>query len=347
MNSPAEIEVRLVSAADFDDWDAFVDGHPDGTVEHLVFWRDVFRDVFHQSPVYLLGRRSGQAVGVLPLVLVPSLFMGRRAVSMPYTSYGGMLATDDSVARALADAARLAALKYGATSVELRNCRRYFSDSQCREHKVGARLSLPESSATLWGALDRKVRNLVRKPQRDGLHVDRGGAELLNDFYRVFAENMRDLGTPVFPRELFARAMTGASRPSIYVVRHGTEPIAASVTLGHKDRVLVPWASALRRYRHLAPNMLLYWTMLEAAIGDGYKIFDFGRSTRGGGTHLFKLQWGASDFPLYWETVSADGSASSDTDNSSSKRDAFVSVWQRLPLSLANAAGPFVIRHVV
>ena len=56
--------------------------------------------------------------------------------------------------------------------------------------------------------------------------------------------------------------------------------LAASVTLGFRDVLSNPWASSLRRYSQLAPNMLLYWSMLEYACENGYRTFDFGRSTR-------------------------------------------------------------------
>lgn len=346
--APAEVPVRVHLATDPVVWDAFVDAHPDGTVEHLFGWQRVFIEVFQHSPKYLIAEREGLAVGVLPLVCVPSLLFGKSAVSLPYTSYGGILAQDESAATELVAYARRAAREFGASTVEFRNSRRYLVDSSCREHKVGARVTLPRSADALWTSLDRKVRNLIRKPQKEGLVAFRGGLELLDDFYRVFAENMRDLGTPVFPRALFETVLDQFPESSVVVVRKGPDTMAAGLTLGRHGGVLVPWASALRRYRHLSPNMLLYWTMLEAAIRDGYKVFDFGRSTRGGGTHQFKLQWGATDFPLFWETVSTDERAIAVMpEGQSPARDALVSAWQHLPLPVANKIGPIIIRHVV
>ncbi|MEZ5583585.1 MAG: GNAT family N-acetyltransferase [Candidatus Competibacteraceae bacterium] len=62
----------------------------------------------------------------------------------------------------------------------------------------------------------------------------------------------------------------------------------------------IPWASSLRKYNSLSPNMLLYWSVLEFACKKGYRIFDFGRSTPGEGTYRFKEQWGAKPVQLYW-----------------------------------------------
>lgn len=350
MAAPTEARLQLVvrEANDPASWDAFVHAHPAGTVEHLFAWSRIFADVFRHQPVYLIAHRGSEPVGVLPLVLVRSLLFGRAAVSLPFTSYGGILAADAEAADALVRRAREVAKDFGASVVDLRNLERHAPGAPCREHKVGARLALPGSADTLWAALDRKVRNQVRKAQKEQLTVQQGGPELLDDFYGVFAENMRDLGTPVFPRRLFVDALTALERTSVFVVRKNNVSVAASITLGWRNQVLVPWASALKRYRHWSPNMLLYWSMLETAVSEGYETFDFGRSTRDGGTHQFKLQWGAQDFPLYWESVPiGDNPETGPAPASSCHLDMFIALWQRLPLGIANIVGPRVIRHIV
>jgi serine/alanine adding enzyme len=139
------------------------------------------------------------------------------------------------------------------------------------------------------------------------------------------------------------KAFDGAT---VFVVRKGTTPIASSIVLGWRNTMLVPWASALRRYRHLSPNMLLYWSMLEAAVDKGYDEFDFGRSTRDGGTHQFKLQWGATDFPLHWEYLLLAPDTALDQGPTSPKFEALVELWKRLPLWLANVAGPHIVRNI-
>ncbi len=343
--SAAPVVVR--EATDSVSWDRFLEEHPEGTVEHLFGWRDIFRDVFHQQPAYLAAFRGDTIVGVLPLVRVPSLLFGKSVVSLPYTSYGGMVTSDQEAGAALVVAARALAEQFGAPKLELRNSTRHLPDATCREHKVGARLLLPGTVEQLWTALDRKVRNQIRKPQKEGLTAHRGHLELLDEFYAVFAENMRDLGTPVFPKQLFADALRVFPGASVFVIRKDGVATAASITLGWHKRLLVPWASALKRYRHLSPNMLLYWSMLEAAVSEGYEVFDFGRSTRDGGTHHFKLQWSAKDFPLYWESVASSAATSAPTGSGTSKLDMFIGLWQQLPLGVANWVGPHLVRHIV
>src|SRR4030095_1619194 len=141
--------------------------------------------------------------GVLPLVQFRSRLFGRFLVSVPFLNYGGVLASDAAACGALVAHAREIAHRFGATHVELRHTSRQLAGFPCREHKIKLTRPLPATSEALWSEVDRKVRNQVRKAQKDGLIAKIGGAELLNDFYSVFSRNMRDLGTPVYPKDLF------------------------------------------------------------------------------------------------------------------------------------------------
>ena len=73
----------------------------------------------------------------------------------------------------------------------------------------------------------------------------------------------------------------------------GTRPIAAALAIHHDVLTEVPIASSLRKYRDMAANSLMYWRLIQRAIERGQEVFDFGRSTVGGGTYTFKKKWGA------------------------------------------------------
>ncbi len=345
MRTPLTVQPATDEAA----WDAFVEAHPLGTVDHLWAWRLVIADALGHESVYLEARRGSTLVGVLPLVLVRSRIFGRSVVSLPFLNYGGILAADNDVevVTALVDAARDTTCRFRGSHVELRHMGRLCSSLPVRQHKLAMTLALPGRGDDLWTQLDRKVRNQVRKAQKAELRVAQGGGELVDAFYAVFAENMRDLGTPVYPKRLFTAVFEALpDRARAVVVSQGERPIAAGLSLRLGTTVLNPWASSLREFRPLCPNMLLYWTMLEQAIADGATVFDFGRSSPGGGTHQFKLQWGAVERPLSWEYVLLSRPEPPDQGPSNAKFDRAIALWQRLPLSVANLIGPLVARHL-
>ena len=89
---------------------------------------------------------------------------------------------------------------------------------------------LPDSEEQLWKALGSKLRAQIRRPQKEGAVVERGGGELIPDFYRVFSHNMRDLGTPVCSQAFFtAIAEDFTEELRVLVVRLEKTPVAAAM----------------------------------------------------------------------------------------------------------------------
>jgi len=346
-STAGEAHLTVSDQIDATEWDQYVESHPEGSIDHLWRWRDVFSRVFDHESTYLVARREGAVAGLLPLVHFRSRLFGRFLVSVPFLNYGGVLASDVAAGDALIAEAHQLARRSGASHIELRHTSRQFASLPCRAHKLKLTRPLPSTPEALWSAVDRKVRNQVRKAQKDGLTAQTGHSELISDFYTVFSRNMRDLGTPVYPKSLFVEAARLFSHDLyVYVVRLGRVPVAAAIALRFKDIIIVPWASSLREYRQHCPNMLLYWTMLENASQLGVRTFDFGRSTRGAGTHHFKLQWGATETPLHWEYLLLTKSAVPDHGPSNAKFAAAISVWQRLPLWVTETFGPAIVRNI-
>jgi len=67
--------------------------------------------------------------------------------------------------------------------------------------------------------------------------------------------------------------------------------------LSFRDALIVLWASSYREYFSLCPNNLLYWEMIRWGCEQGYRRFDFGRSSPQSGTYHFKKQWGTIENP--------------------------------------------------
>jgi serine/alanine adding enzyme len=329
------------------EWDRFVDAHPGATGYHQWAWRRVFERAFSHRSHYLAARRGGELIGILPLVVLDTWLFGRFAVSLPFVNYGGVVASEEPVLRALVDRAAALARERRWRHVEIRHMERRCPELEVKQHKVGMYKALPPDETTLWDGLDRKVRNQVRKPQKSGFTHVVGGVELLPDFYRVFAENMHDLGTPVYSSELFQEVLeTFPDAARLHVVRDGPKAIAASLTFTWRRMVEVPWASSLKEYRSQNPNMLLYWEMLRHAVADGRTTFDFGRSTPDEGTFHFKRQWGAEPRPMSWEYWLPEGEKLPDRSPDNPKFKRAIALWQRLPLRIANFLGPSIVRGI-
>jgi serine/alanine adding enzyme len=216
-----------------------------------------------------------------------------------------------------------------------------------RAGKVRMLLSIPESSAQLVKSFKSKLRNQINRPLKEGCTCRIGAADLLEDFYRVFLINMRDLGSPVHSKELMWHVL-GAfpERSRIFAVYHCGRPVAASLVIGHNGVLRNPWASSDRRYANMSPNMLLYSRMLQYACENGYQTFDFGRSTPGEGTYRFKEQWGARPTPLRWYVISVDGSVIAAPESPSERFKLAARLWSKLPIPVTRVLGPRIRRNI-
>lgn len=332
-------------------WDAFVRAQPGWTHFHLHGWREVISRVHGHECVYLAARDdAGALAGVLPLVRVRSMLFGHYLVSVPFVNYGGPLGSDAAV-RALADEAVELARDGGVKLLELRARRELPLGMPVSHRKITVVLDLPAcDTAPLWKSLDAKVRNQVRRPQKEGVTIALGGADQVPAFFEVFSRHMRDLGTPTQPLALFeaiAQVFPESARFGCAYL-DGT-PIACGAGFLWGDEFEMTWASALVEHKKLCANMALYWAFMERAVADGARVFNFGRCTPGGGTHRFKQQWGSRDETLWWYQH-APRAASPAAASTPSPDDGAYSwgprVWKKLPMPVATALGPHIVRYI-
>jgi serine/alanine adding enzyme len=351
---PAEREdaARItVAAADENtraDWDAFVAASPTAELYHDYRWRSLIEAVFRHECRYLIARdATGRARGVLPLARLRSKLFGDFFVSLPFFNYGGILADCAAAEHALADAGAQLAAELGVTHVELRHRAHQSLEWPAREDKVTMLLDLPATEDALFKGFDSKLRAQIRRPQKAGATCRDGGAELIADFYAVFSRNMRDLGTPVYPRRLFAAILEAFPQQSrLFVVDLKGAPVAAGFVITHRGTMEIPWASSLREANRDGVNMLLYWSVLRHATLGGCRRFDFGRSSKDAGTYRFKEQWGAQPEQLRWHYWLASGGEPPQLNPHNPKYRMAIGLWKRLPLRAANFLGPLIVRNL-
>lgn len=341
------IQVRHFSGSSAD-WDRFVRAQPHWTHFHLYGWRSVFERVFNHQCIFLEARDSSESlVGVLPLVRVRSVVFGHYLVSMPFVNYGGPLGNEMAV-RALCDESAWLAERDGVQLLELRSRLPLSTELTASHRKVAVLLDLPVSDEALWRSFSPNVRRRVRRAQKEGIEV-RVGLDQLEAFYKVFAIHMRDLGTPAQSLAFFRAIAEEFPKDVRFACAYlGDRPIACICGFLWAAEFEVTWASALRADKHLAANMLVYWSLMQRAIADGARTFNFGRSTPGSGTHRFKLQWGAArDETLWWYQRSAAEDAGLSTPSPDQSRYALATqIWRRLPIAITNRLGPSIVQYI-
>ena len=341
--------IHILQEAEMARWDRYVAESDEATCYHLSGWKSVIERSFAHKAYYLFSEDGdGRIQGVLPLVNLKSMLFGNFMISMPYFNYGGICATGEETSAQLIDAAIDLAVAHNAAHIELRHCRPLMRSMPVKTAKVAMHLRLPVDPEELLKSLPSKLRSQIRRPLKDGMIGVMGGAECLDDFYKVFAENMRDLGTPVYGKSFFRNILSefpDSTRICIVRSREG-KAVAAGFLLGFKKTLEIPWASSLRKYNSSSPNMLLYWTSLKYACENGYDVFDFGRSTPGEGTYKFKEQWGAKPVQLFWYYWLKNGGPLPELNPRNPKYEMAIKVWKKLPLSVTKLIGPAIVRNL-
>ncbi len=312
-------------------------------------WVEVLRrGLGHRVWVESVPNDQAAGLAQLPLALVQSPLFGKFLVSLPYVNTAGASSTEPRCVGELVERAIQAADRHRVRYLELRS---EFVIEHPRfmtrpDAKVHMRLVLPDSANALWKALDPKVRNQVRKGERSGLSVHWGRHELLNDFYRVFSINMRDLGTPVYGRQLFLAILDQfGSDAELCVIRLEQRAVAAALLVHGEGFTEVPSASSLRRYNSTNANMLMYWHLLQRAIERGAGFFDFGRSSPESGTYRFKKQWGAVPCPAVWQYYVRHGEVTAMRPENARFQLA-IHLWRKLPVWFTRLVGPWIVRGI-
>jgi FemAB-related protein (PEP-CTERM system-associated) len=340
------VRVREMADGEAAQWDAFVETRDDATFFHLSGWKQVIERSFAQRAHYLWAFRGEACCGILPLVHMRSRLFGSGLVSLPFCVYGGPVVSDAGALAALLDRAKGLATELGAPTVELRSIRRVTADWACKSDLYATFVrDLPSDPDAVLTTIPRKQRAVVRKALESDLVAEfDDGVERMQ---AIYAESVRNLGTPVFPRRYFrALRETFGERCSVVTVTAGRRAVAAVLNFAFRDTVLPYYGGGLPVARALGAADLMYYTVMRRAVEGGLRRYDFGRSKADTGAFAFKKNWGFTPRFLEYEYHLPPGVPIPDRNPLSPKFRLFVAAWRRLPLALANRLGPLIVRGI-
>ncbi len=340
--------VRLASDNDASAWDRYVFNHPRGTFCHRYGWKRVVEEGAGQKCPFLIVEKNDIIVGVLPISIRNSLLFGKACSSMMFAVYGGPLADDEEALTALNEAAWGIAKEAGSSSLEYKTVQGSDSAEWCIEENVAATFLKPLAgdADTILLDIPRKQRAVVRKTLKSGLTCK--WEHNLDGFYALYAESVRNLGTPVFPKKLFAKFIeVFKSDLEIQIISSPDgKPVASLMSFYYKDHVLPYYAGGSLDARKYGAHDYMYYQLMVRASERGRKIFDFGRSKVGTGPYKFKKNWGFEPTQLQYQYKLAEGAEKPSINPQNKKFELLVRIWKKLPLPVANLLGPSLARHL-
>lgn len=327
-------------------WDNFVFSRPDATFFHRAGWQNVINNIFNHSTYYLYAVVNGVVKGVLPLAHVKSKLFGNSLVSLPFAVYGGILAINDSYIAVLENAAQELAQSLNVDHLEFRNLQKKHTDWPVQDIYVTFRKSiLPDEEANLL-AIPRKQRAMVRKGIKNGLTsvVDSN----IDRFFCLYADNVHRHGTPALPKKYFLALKNefGSDCEILTIVSSEGRPLSSVLSFYFRDEVLPYYAGDDLSARDLAANDFKYWELLRRACKLELKIFDYGRSKINTGSYAFKKNWGFEPKSLSYEYCLYKKDSIPQNNPSNKKYKLLIEFWKKLPISVANTIGPFIVKNL-
>ena len=338
--------LRTLDLATEPAWDRFVHSTPSASFFHLSGWRRVIEKAFGHRTLYTVAERDGAIVGVLPLAQVRTALFGNTLISVPFCVYGGPVAVDAETARALADHAAGLMRRCGASAVEFRYQDEAESDWPTRSDLyVTFRKPIDADDEKNMKAIPRKQRAMVRKGIQNGL-VSTAGQDT-DALHRVYAESVRNLGTPVFSRNYFRiLAHEFAGCMDVVTILDQERPVSAVMNFYFRDEVLPYYGGGTALARGRAANDFMYWEVMRRAAKRGARMFDFGRSKIGTGAFAFKHNWGFEALPLHYRYALKPGASIPELNPNNPKYRLFIAAWKKLPVPVANVIGPHIVRGI-
>jgi FemAB-related protein (PEP-CTERM system-associated) len=332
--------------------DAWVMAQDDSLPFHRPAWQIAIANATGHEAIMLVAEdKSHEIAGILPLHIIHSGLFGRALVSSGFAVGGGVLSLSANATRRLIAAAWDIAERRSCPTVELRGgalpIGRDANDWTIKRdaHANFKRPLCADADAELL-AIPRKQRAEVRKGLDGNLTIETGrGPRDLDWHYAIYAESVRNLGTPVFPKELMQSVIEQfGNNADILTVLSDGKPVASVLSLYHNGVVMPYWGGGIWEARRLRANDIMYYALMNHARGRGCTHFDFGRSKTGSGAYSFKKNWGFEPEPMAYAIRTADGSEPRDVNPNSPKYRLQISLWQKLPLSVANRIGPMIAR---
>ncbi|MFM5908630.1 MAG: FemAB family XrtA/PEP-CTERM system-associated protein [Novosphingobium sp.] len=348
---PDALAVRLIDPADAGEAsriEAFLADHPSATPFHRPAWLCAVAEGTGNRALGLIAERGGVLCAWLPLNEIHSPVFGRMLASSGFAVGGGLLTAGCQGDEVFAAAERLAS-RHSCPSIELRGGDlpddRDGWALKTESHCGFVRPLAADDDAELL-AIPRKQRAEVRKGLEKDLRVETGTSPRDRAaHYAVYAESVRNLGTPVFPRSLFDAVLDRFGKDAdILTVYEGDRPVASVLSLYHRGAVMPYWGGGTWEARRLRANDRMYFELMLHARRRGCSAFDFGRSKTGSGAYHFKRNWGFEPDPLTYATWTAPGQPARDADPTSARHALQIALWQRLPLPIANRLGPLIAK---
>ncbi|MDY6865407.1 MAG: FemAB family XrtA/PEP-CTERM system-associated protein [Halobacteriota archaeon] len=340
------LEIQEFKNNDRERWEEFINNSNNSTFYHQIGWKDVVEKTYKHDPYYLIAEEDGEIKGVLPLFLIKNKIFGKKLVSVPFGPYGGVCADNKVTEDALTEEAKRITKNCKADYLEIRNIYPKKHPSYVtKSFYVTSVLELNKDNNVVWkDKLSKGKRKMISRSEKKNLTLE--WVDKVDGFFRLFARNMRDLGSPVHSISFFKNILHELPENSkILEVRMDDDVIYSAFYLFYKDRMINSWSSTLKEYRKYLPTDFGIWNAIKYGCENGYSCYDFGRSQIDSSNFEFKRRWGTEAKELHYQYYLNTINKVPNSTTSNPDRQIFAKVWKKTPVLVANNLGPMIRKY--
>jgi CelD/BcsL family acetyltransferase involved in cellulose biosynthesis len=333
-------------------WTEFVESHPDSSVFHTSPYLEALRRTYGYAPTVYTTASPGEplANGVV-LCRVSSWLTGSRLVSVPFADHCQPLVRDANDLTAIMSAVQKAVedgkLKYAQIRAMRSDVEAAAANGEQGRVFAFHTLDVTPPVDRLFSGLHRTcIQRPVRRAEREGVcHESGRSRRLLQQFYSLLIVTRRRHGLPPQPASWFDNLVEClGDRLTIHVASSGGQPIAAILTLRHRDVLVYKYGVSDERFHRLGAMPFLLWQAILDAKARGLSVLDLGRTDAdNAGLATFKERLGATRSTLVYVRLAR---TSRPVAREKPRVPGASRVFARLPDELLVAAGKLLYRHM-
>ncbi len=328
-------------------WEQYVAQHAQSTFCHQLGWKRVVERVFGHRSYYFVAMEGGKITGLLPLFFIArNIFAGPTLISIPFATYGGILADSPQIMESLMQYASDLGQKLRVDYVEFRNL--YPNSFGLPESNLYITFirSLPKSPDDVLDMFPRKARAATRNAMKKDLSAN-FEPDNIPEFYELFSANKRSLGSPSMPLAFFQELRQEfQDKVEILFVRTGSKLLTSVMAFMHKDTLSAYYSGATDDCIEYSANNFMYYKLMQYAVQKGFAYFDFGRSRRETGAADFKKNQGFESRPLFYQYQFIRQKSIPHNNPSNPKFRLFQAIWSKMPFKLTQMLGPYLVKYL-
>jgi len=336
-------------------WDGFLASHPRASAYHTREWLTALRRTYGYEPIAFTTSAPGEALRNAAVFCgIESWLTGKRLVSLPFSDHCDPLFDSGNEMNSLLTSLEAELQRQHFRYIEIRS-----TNSLVAPANPEARETYCEHSIDLDGDIDTLFKNChksstqrkIRRAKRERLGYAAGQSpELLESFFRLLLITRRRHRIPPQPRRWF-QALIDEFGPAlkIRVAYKDALPLAAILTIRHKQTLLYKYGCSDARYHSLGGMQMLLWEAIRDGKQEGLHSLDLGRSEWDNtGLITFKDRWGARRSMLNYIRLLSPEHHSRDfvSDRGDWKQRAAKRFVPYLPDFMLRSAGDLLYRHL-